>query len=57
MAYMIEQLGPMRAYSARSMERAIGKYKKLIKSKSNVAANAGNVMVRLATRAYINRLL
>lgn len=50
------QNGPLSAYSTRSLERSIGKYKKLIKSKSLVGENAGNVMERLATRSYINTL-
>ena len=54
--YMIQQNGPLRASSARSMERAIGKYKKLVKSKSSVGENAGNVLIRLANRSYISNL-
>lgn len=54
--YMIQQNGPLKAFSARSMERAIGRYKKLIKSKSNVGANAGNVLVRLANRSFVKNL-
>ncbi len=52
--YMIKQQGVLRAYSARSMERSIGKYKKLIKSKVNAGANAGNILERLTTRNHIN---
>lgn len=48
--------GPLSAYSTRSQERCIGKYKSLIKSKSSVGENAGNVLERLATRSYINTL-
>lgn len=54
--YIIKQNGPLRAFSARSMERAIGKYKKLLKSKSSVGENAGNVLIRLANRSYIANL-
>lgn len=35
------------------MERAIGKYNKLVKSKSSVGENAANVLLRLTTRSYI----
>jgi hypothetical protein len=52
--YMIKQQGVLRAYSARSMERSIGKYKKLIKSKVDAGANAGNILERLITRNHIN---
>jgi hypothetical protein len=52
--YMVKQQGVLRAYSARSMERSIGKYKKLIKSKVNAGANAGNILERLTTRNHIN---
>jgi hypothetical protein len=34
--------------------RSIGKYKKLIKSKVNAGANAGNILERLTTRNHIN---
>jgi hypothetical protein len=51
---MIKQQGVLRSYSARSMERSIGKYKKLIKSKVNAGANAGNILERLTIRNYMN---
>lgn len=53
---MIERQGVLKAYSGRSMERTIGRYKKLIKSKVNVGANAGNVMERFAMYGYVNSL-
>ncbi|OAD75359.1 hypothetical protein PHYBLDRAFT_64283 [Phycomyces blakesleeanus NRRL 1555(-)] len=45
---MINAFGPPRAYSARSLERAIGEYSRSIKSNSAIGANAGNIMLRLA---------
>ena len=54
--YMIRGNGPLKVYGANSMERAIGKYKKLIKSKSSVGENAANVLLRLTTRSYICNL-
>lgn len=54
--YMIERQGVLRAYSGRSMERTIGRYKKQIKSKVAAGANAGNVLVRFALYTHINRL-
>ncbi|KAI9019989.1 hypothetical protein CLU79DRAFT_862893 [Phycomyces nitens] len=41
---MINAYGPPRAYSARSIERAIGEYSRAIKSNSAVGVNAGNTM-------------
>ena len=38
----------MPAYSARSLERTIGRYKRLINARTNVGVNAGNVVDRLA---------
>lgn len=46
--YMIRAQGPLAAYSARSMERAIGRYKRLITARTNVGVNAGNIIDRLA---------
>ncbi|OAD71200.1 hypothetical protein PHYBLDRAFT_170577 [Phycomyces blakesleeanus NRRL 1555(-)] len=45
---MVDAYGPPRAYSARSLERAIGEYSCSIKSNSAIGVNAGNIMVRLA---------
>ncbi|KAI7891040.1 uncharacterized protein EV154DRAFT_230946 [Mucor mucedo] len=47
----------MRSYSARSMERTIGKYSKLIKSKVHAGKNAGNMVERLSICGYINLAL
>ncbi|OAD71516.1 hypothetical protein PHYBLDRAFT_187581 [Phycomyces blakesleeanus NRRL 1555(-)] len=44
---MIEAYGPPRAYSARSVERAIGEYSRAIKSNSAIGINAGNIMLGL----------
>lgn len=46
-------MGPLRSYSARSMERAIGVISKLIKSKVDAGTNASNVIERLAMRRYL----
>ncbi|KAG2191063.1 hypothetical protein INT47_012048, partial [Mucor saturninus] len=53
---MIEKQGVLKAYSGRSMERTIGRYKKLIKSKVNAGANAGNVLERFAIYGHVNSL-
>ncbi|OAD67631.1 hypothetical protein PHYBLDRAFT_173962 [Phycomyces blakesleeanus NRRL 1555(-)] len=45
---MIDAYGPPRAYSARSMERAIGEYSRATKSNSAINVNAGNIMLGLA---------
>ncbi|KAI8969555.1 hypothetical protein BDB01DRAFT_732242 [Pilobolus umbonatus] len=46
--------GCMRVYSARSMERTIGRYSRLIKSTVFSGKNAGNIVERLATRSIVN---
>ncbi|KAG2191773.1 hypothetical protein INT47_000262 [Mucor saturninus] len=51
---MIEKQGILKAYSGRSMERTTGRYKKLIKSKVNAGANAGNVLERFAVYGHVN---
>lgn len=53
---MIRKQGVLKAYSGRSMERTIGQYKKLIKSKSKSGENAGNILDRFALFNYINTL-
>lgn len=53
---MIRKQGPLRAYSGRSMERTIGEYKKLIKSKVDAGANAGNILERLTLYNYVHSL-
>ncbi|OAD78849.1 hypothetical protein PHYBLDRAFT_163942 [Phycomyces blakesleeanus NRRL 1555(-)] len=45
---MIDAYGPPRAYSARSVEQAIGEYSRAIKSNSAINVNAGNIMLGLA---------
>ncbi|KAI9327116.1 hypothetical protein BD770DRAFT_334516 [Pilaira anomala] len=52
--YIIRKAGSMRAYSARSMERTIGRYSKLIKSRVLAGKNAGNLVERLSMRSYFN---
>lgn len=47
-------MGPLRAYSTRSMERAIGVISKLIKSKVDAGVNASNVIESLAMRHYVD---
>lgn len=41
---IIRMLGPLRMYSARSMERTIGEYKRKIKSSTNPGADAANIL-------------
>ncbi|KAI9476581.1 MAG: hypothetical protein EXX96DRAFT_507889 [Benjaminiella poitrasii] len=52
--YIIRKVGNLRVYSTRSIERTIGRYSKLIKSKVFSGANAGNLVERLAIRGYLN---
>lgn len=52
--YVIRKLGPMRSYSTRPLERTIGKYSKLIKSRVESGVNASNQIERLSVRGYIN---
>ncbi|OAD77927.1 hypothetical protein PHYBLDRAFT_73852 [Phycomyces blakesleeanus NRRL 1555(-)] len=53
---MIDLYGPPRAYSTRSVERAIGEYSRSIKSNSQVSVNAGNIMIRLAQSRRVAEL-
>ncbi|OAD75546.1 hypothetical protein PHYBLDRAFT_166783 [Phycomyces blakesleeanus NRRL 1555(-)] len=53
---MIDLYGLPRAYSIRSMERAIGEYSRSIKSNSQVSVNAGNIMIRLAQSQHVVEL-
>ncbi|OAD77055.1 hypothetical protein PHYBLDRAFT_142568 [Phycomyces blakesleeanus NRRL 1555(-)] len=53
---MIDLYDPPRAYSTRSVERAIGEYSKSIKSNSQVSVNAGNIMIRLAQSRRVAEL-
>ncbi|CEP13419.1 hypothetical protein [Parasitella parasitica] len=46
--YMIRGHGPLASYSGRSMERAIGTFKRLLNARTNIGTNAGNVVGRLA---------
>lgn len=48
--------GPMPAYTCYSQERSIGRYKRLIKSKSDVGANANAVMQRMMIHSYVHNL-
>ncbi|OAD71018.1 hypothetical protein PHYBLDRAFT_148233 [Phycomyces blakesleeanus NRRL 1555(-)] len=52
--YMTRKVGNLRVYSTRSMERTIGRYLKLIKSRVFCGKNAGNLVERLAIRGYLN---
>ncbi|OAD65330.1 hypothetical protein PHYBLDRAFT_153575 [Phycomyces blakesleeanus NRRL 1555(-)] len=45
---MIDAYGPPHAYSARSVEQAIGEYLRAIKSNSAINVNTGNIMLGLA---------
>ncbi|KAI8968145.1 hypothetical protein BDB01DRAFT_824845, partial [Pilobolus umbonatus] len=49
-SHITRKNGCMRSYSARAMERNIGRYSKLIKSRVLSGKNAGNVVERLAIR-------
>lgn len=53
---MVQKQGVLKAYSGRSMERTIGQYKKLIKSKISPGINAGNILERFALFNYIQSL-
>ena len=53
---MIRKQGPLRVYSARSMERSIGNLKKMIKSKVEAGTNASNIVERNAFFNYVNTL-
>ncbi|OAD75688.1 hypothetical protein PHYBLDRAFT_143937 [Phycomyces blakesleeanus NRRL 1555(-)] len=53
---MIDLYGPPRAYSTRSVERAIGEYSRSIKSNSQVSVNAENIMIRLAKSWHVAEL-
>ncbi|KAG2191239.1 hypothetical protein INT47_012016, partial [Mucor saturninus] len=55
--FITRKAGCMRSYSARSMERTIRKYFKLIKSKVHAGTNAGNMVERLSIRGYVNLAL
>ena len=56
MVFITEQQGVLKSYSARSMERTIGRYKSLINSVSMVGENAGNVLERIAVQNYLRSL-
>ncbi|OAD75291.1 hypothetical protein PHYBLDRAFT_64218 [Phycomyces blakesleeanus NRRL 1555(-)] len=51
---MEKKMGNLRVYSTRSMERTIGRYSKLIKSRVFSGKNARNLVERLAIRGYLN---
>ncbi|OAD72690.1 C2H2-type zinc finger transcription factor [Phycomyces blakesleeanus NRRL 1555(-)] len=50
--YIIKQQGPLRCYSTRSMERVIGIFSKLIKSKSKGGRNTSFLVERFAIHNY-----
>ncbi|KAG2222239.1 hypothetical protein INT45_010652 [Circinella minor] len=54
---IVKLLGPPRCISARSMERAIGFFKKRIKSQKNPGVNAGNILRCQQACRYYNSLL
>ena len=54
--YMIRGHGPLAAYSGRSMERAIGTFKRLINARTNIGINAGNVVDRLALMRVVKSI-
>ncbi|KAL0582365.1 hypothetical protein ABG067_007792, partial [Albugo candida] len=55
--FMIRRAGGLRVYSARSMERTIGRYSKLIKSRVRSGKNAGKVVERLSITGFLNHAL
>ncbi|KAG2200369.1 hypothetical protein INT47_002283 [Mucor saturninus] len=55
--YIIKQQSPLRCYSARSMERVIGVYSKLIKSRRMGGRNASMLIKRFAIRNFINGII
>ncbi|KAK4513049.1 uncharacterized protein ATC70_000086 [Mucor velutinosus] len=48
LTYMIKAQGLPASTSSRSIERSIGRYKRLISARTNVGINAGNIIDRLA---------
>jgi hypothetical protein len=54
--FIVEWDGPLVAISARSMERSIGKVKKLTKSKSDAGANAKNMLELITMINQLTRL-
>lgn len=56
LAHMIEKQGCLKSYSARSMERTIGQFKRVINAKTNVGTNAGNILERLAMMSTLENM-
>ncbi|OAD74354.1 hypothetical protein PHYBLDRAFT_167768 [Phycomyces blakesleeanus NRRL 1555(-)] len=52
--FIVKQLGSLRCYSTRSMERVIGVFSKLIKSKCKSSRNASFLVERFTLHNYIN---
>ncbi|OAD67251.1 hypothetical protein PHYBLDRAFT_63754 [Phycomyces blakesleeanus NRRL 1555(-)] len=52
--FIVKQLGPLRCYSTRSIERVIGVFSKLIKSKCKGCCNASFLVERFTLHNYIN---
>ena len=50
---MIKKLGPLRAYSTRSMERSIGFFSKRINSKVKPGQHASNLVERIAVQSFV----
>lgn len=51
---IIEKYGPPRAYSTRSLERAIGEISHNVHSKSTPGTATGNVLLLLACLRWVN---
>ena len=51
--HIIKQCSSIRNISTRSLEREIGNYKKKIRARTNVHANASNVLLRTAQYKYL----
>ncbi|OAD76928.1 hypothetical protein PHYBLDRAFT_142435 [Phycomyces blakesleeanus NRRL 1555(-)] len=53
-SFIVKQLGPLRCYSTRSMERVIDVFSKLIKSKCKGNHNASFLVERFTLHNYVN---
>ena len=59
LSLLIKEMGPLRAYSCRAMERTINKYTNLIKSPTKIGVNASNVLRHQANmnKTAVRRLM
>ncbi|KAI8638449.1 hypothetical protein BD408DRAFT_24452 [Parasitella parasitica] len=56
-SYVCRNLGPLRVYSTRSQERAIGYFKNLITRNVKTQAQASNLIQKVAIRSFLNQTL